>query len=73
MSSVGIPKDHPEATCDMCGGPNYRWFVESRGWNKAMRDPYVASIVCPNCFMKQAEARGIGHYWEIRIDALTDR
>lgn len=59
---------HPEDTCESCGGPNICWFVASAIWNKVMGSP--EGIVCPVCFVKRAEALGMNRgAWELRQEA----
>lgn len=66
-----ISNDHPESKCQLCGGANYRWHVDSPDWNAAMRsgdEPDVGSIVCPNCFMRQSQKMGIDQQWHIEAE-----
>lgn len=49
-------KDHPEHYCHRCGGRNIGWYADSDLWNKF--DP-VEGILCPICFVLQAEAGGV--------------
>lgn len=63
----------PESVCQICDGVNPVWFAPSPLWNKVMRysdgkdtqERY--QFVCPNCFIKEAEAIGINPTgWELK-------
>lgn len=64
-SCPGTPaQDHPEDTCEECGGRNVVWFAPNDLWNRVMRGgdrgaPDVLEIVCPVCFIRRAEAAGV--------------
>lgn len=69
-------RQHPEATCHRCGGPNTAWAAPSPLWNAVMRggtingqDEYDG-IVCPTCFALLAEARGVAHLWKLSADRV---
>ncbi len=43
--------EHPELTCEECGGPNIQsWFVRPLVWSTVMGDD-TGMIVCPQCFV----------------------
>lgn len=56
VSSASM-SDHPEDTCQKCGGPNITWFVNNSQWNRVVLHRW--SILCPICFVREAEAIGI--------------
>lgn len=43
--------------CQDCGTKNPVWFAPNELWNKVMENKQM--IVCPNCFINRAEAKGI--------------
>lgn len=48
---------HPEQTCEKCGGSNIVWFAPNELWNAhAMAKGF--GILCPVCFVNLAEADG---------------
>lgn len=49
--------EHPEAKCQKCGNDNVVWFAPNELWNKVVDDK--TAILCPVCFVKMAEAKGI--------------
>ncbi|GAA0738601.1 hypothetical protein Drose_04375 [Dactylosporangium roseum] len=59
----------PEAICHRCGGPNIAWSAPSPLWNSVMRGGSINGeeefdgIVCPPCFARLAEERGIAELW----------
>jgi len=62
-----------ELLCMLCGCDYSVWYAPNPLWNKVMRHPdgREASekyhFVCPNCFIKQAEAiGGTPTVWELR-------
>ncbi|GAA0720064.1 hypothetical protein Drose_06335 [Dactylosporangium roseum] len=61
--------EHPEAICHRCGGPNIAWSAPSPLWNAVMRGGSINGeeafdgIVCPSCFARLAEERGIAELW----------
>ena len=59
---------HPEDTCDDCGGPNIVWHTDNPTWNAVM-DPTDdrPAILCPVCFVKRAEASGVGSRWKLAV------
>lgn len=60
-TAMTIPADHPESTCQKCGGPNVCWHAPSETWNRvATPDRYV--IWCPLCFIAASEAIGIASF-----------
>lgn len=65
------PCEHPEATCEVCGGPNVVWFAANELWNKVMGGP--DGVVCPVCFVHRAESLGLnGAAWELRQEVSDD-
>lgn len=62
--------EHPETTCDRCGGPNLpSWWVDSDRFNAAMEaiGLHRGVIVCPQCFVEGHEkATGMTTSWELR-------
>lgn len=52
---------HPEATCQQCGGPNVNWSAPNDTWNLVMGGE--AGIVCPTCFVQNAQAKGMNTLW----------
>ncbi len=62
--------DHPEATCQACGGRNINWYADNTLFNEVNGSPN--GIVCPECFRKAAEAKGIKIYFKAEvIDSLV--
>jgi hypothetical protein len=57
-----IEAGHPEATCELCGGPNIVWYAPSEVWNEVTdalgSSGAPASIWCPECFVFFAAAYG---------------
>ena len=62
---VGIANGgHPEDYCEKCKQPNVTWFIQSDLWNKYSNGH---DIICPICFIKQAEASGYKPTsWELK-------
>jgi hypothetical protein len=54
-----IEPEHPEATCDDCGGHNVVWFAPAPVWNQVVREPLAEPstdpMLCPSCFMLRAD------------------
>ncbi len=54
-----IEPNHPESTCDDCGGHNVIWFAPSPIWNMVVRDKLAPDapdpMLCPSCFMLRAD------------------
>lgn len=50
-------KEHPEDFCDKCKRPNIVWYADNDLWNAVVGDDW--SILCPICFVKLAEEKGI--------------
>lgn len=48
---------HPEDICQQCGGKNVVWSADNDLWNELMGGPN--GIVCPQCFEKVAEEKGV--------------
>ena len=54
---------HPEDFCDLCGGKNPVWWVDSDRWNMALNQ---AVIACPSCFVAAHEAAtGMHCMWKL--------
>ena len=54
---------HPEDFCELCGGKNPVWSVDSDRWNMALDR---AVIACPSCFIAAHEAAtGMTCMWKI--------
>lgn len=50
---------HPEAFCQECNQPNVVWFAPNNLWNAVVRpNGEPDRVLCPNCFIRQAEAKG---------------
>lgn len=55
--------EHVEGTCEVCGGANPNWHVDSDRWNTAFRRGVIA---CPTCFVVAHEAAtGMRANWKI--------
>ncbi|MFW7414731.1 hypothetical protein [Demequina sp. SO4-18] len=53
----------PQATCEICGGANPSWHVDSDRWNTAL---YRGAIACPSCFIEAHEAAtGMRSTWAL--------
>lgn len=66
-----IERDHPEGTCDDCGGPNICWWAESELFNSVADR---AAILCPLCFAGRLQARSDLRgclQLESQVEALT--
>jgi hypothetical protein len=62
-------EEHPEATCERCGGPNVVWFAPSELWNRVVPDR--DAIWCPICFVREAERLGIlPTSWQLAPEVL---
>lgn len=75
LTTPALPdSDHPEKTCQSCGGPNVTWFASNEVWNKAHGGP--DGILCPVCFVVEAEKAGFDKAaWKLVYDeprALPD-
>lgn len=68
---------HPESYCHRCGGPNIVWVSPSPLWNAVMRggsingDDEHDGIVCPTCFARLAEERGIASRWRLSAELVA--
>lgn len=64
---------HPEDACGKCGGPNVVWFAPSKIWNATYRKPGAVEIgiVCPVCFVKDANASGFDGAWRVAPEDWT--
>lgn len=71
---IGIPEDHPEATCEDCGLGNVGWFAPSDVWNAVCRPPDYAAdpMLCPMCFMRRAVAKGFSHSGWLVVPSNAD-
>lgn len=78
----GRIEDHPEATCQRCGGPNLSWSAPSPLWNQVMRggsingDELYSGIVCPICFAQIAGQQRVADAWwltakEVHVELET--
>jgi hypothetical protein len=47
-----------DTRCQKCVGVNPVWWVEDEVWNAVMGS--AAGILCPACFIAEAELKGIG-------------
>lgn len=64
-----IEADHPESTCEHCGGLNVSWHVESPLWNKVVRsEGDYEPMLCPRCFAVMAYRAGIDKHWVLSIE-----
>jgi hypothetical protein len=69
--------EHPEDTCEDCGGPNVVWFAPNDVWNQVMRGgdrgaPDAVGIVCPMCFIRRAENEGLTPTaWSVQPEILS--
>jgi hypothetical protein len=53
-----------ELKCQACGGNNVVWFAQNKLWNTVMGSPN--GIVCPSCFIIEAEKRGVvDDVWQV--------
>lgn len=52
-------KPHPEDYCHKCNGKNITWYASNELWNAVMPDNQRGEILCPICFVKLAEERGL--------------
>ena len=50
-------KEKSESVCEWCDGKNLVWTAPNELWNEVIGDSF--SFLCPNCFMKLAEAKKI--------------
>jgi len=53
-----IKEEHPENSCQWCGGNNPCWYAPNELWNK-ITEHQVGLIICPSCFQKKADEIGI--------------
>jgi hypothetical protein len=51
-----MPSNHPEGTCDDCGGPNICWYAEPELWAASVSR--TGMILCPLCFAGRSKAAG---------------
>lgn len=66
-----IEPTHPEAYCQKCGGINCTWYIASPLWNEIVRANNEPEILCPLCFIRLAESRGVKpHAWELALGKL---
>ncbi len=64
----GLPGRRPwrpsdgESRCQSCGGMNPVWHTDNLVWNRVVggTEREAPGILCPSCFLIQAEARGVG-------------
>lgn len=70
--AAGWPDFHPEDFCHKCGRRFHYWF--SPEFNEVRADdPLDLSIICANCFLEHAAARG-DLFWTItRTNGIHDR
>lgn len=82
MIQLGVALPHPERHCGRCRGPNVSWTAPSPLWNQVMRGGDInapelfGGIVCPTCFARTAEERGIAFGWrlnatDVRVELAT--
>lgn len=70
-------KKHPEDTCNNCGKPFIEWSAPSPLWNEVMRGGHIGGqelhrgVVCPSCFMAEAERQGIAINWRVTAATIT--
>lgn len=50
---------HPEDFCSRCRRVNPVWHAPNELWNQVMRDGSAEPIICPLCFIRLAEAKGV--------------
>jgi hypothetical protein len=67
-----------ESRCDDCAGVNPVWFAPNKLWNLVVGGPEEkgdpGGFLCPNCFIRRAEAAGIASAaWELRpaVDSIA--
>lgn len=66
----GATDGHPEDYCHRCGGRNIGWYADSDLWNRF--DP-PESIICPICFVIEAEAKGVTTpAWRVAPEDISD-
>lgn len=61
-------QEHPEARCDLCGGPNITWWADSDRFNTATQGLQRGNghILCPICFVRNFENEtGLYSMWQI--------
>lgn len=74
MSGLAAAKTPEEGVCELCNVEYGVWFAPNPIWNKIMRHPDGKEVsekynfVCPNCFIRTAEALGIHRVWELHSD-----
>lgn len=61
LAAPGAGGQHPEATCQRCGGPNISWVTPSALWNGVVGSPN--GILCPVCFARAAAEINIDPTW----------
>lgn len=60
-----IEDDHPESRCQLCGGVNPVWSIESDRWNAAFPE-HRGVIACPGCFTAHHQANtGMSTGWKL--------
>lgn len=61
--SAAPAQEYPEANCHRCGRPNVVWHAPNDIWNQVEAVREV--ILCPVCFVQDAEAKGLVHVWRL--------
>lgn len=63
------PTDRP---CQDCDGVNVSWWIENRLWMAVMETK--KGILCPTCFVRRAQAMGIGRSgsWQLYAPASLE-
>lgn len=71
------PQEHPERSCNRCGGCNVAWSAPSPLWNQVMRGGDInagyedfAGIVCPTCFAVLAQEAGVAELWRFYAERV---
>jgi hypothetical protein len=79
LSAAAPGPDRSEAyPCQSCGGPTLVWFAPNDLWNLVMGGPEArddpGGFMCPNCFIRRAEAAGIvPTAWIVSREDLASR
>lgn len=69
-------RNHPERFCHRCGVGNVGWCAPSPLWNEVMRGGDITArdwydgIVCPTCFARIAEGKGIAYHWKLTASKI---
>jgi hypothetical protein len=56
----------PELICQNCQAPHPPWSAENEIWNEVVNDD--EHFLCPTCFIRLAEKRGVIGIWRLSFD-----